>query len=124
MTAVGLAGLASRFVEKIEDAPRRLVVDAGHPREVGERGALDLAQGAEVAQERTLAGRTDARDLLQARLANVALAPRAVRADGETVRLVAQPLHEVKHRVARRQLEARLSGHMERLAPGVTIRPL
>ena len=45
-----------------------------------------------MAQQRALAGRADAGDFLQAGLADVLLAPRAVRADRETVRLVAQPL--------------------------------
>src|SRR5665811_1792388 len=77
-----------------------------------------------MAQQRALAGRPDARNFLQAGLADVLLAPRAVRADGEAVRLVAQPLDEIEQRVARRQLERRAAGHEEGLAPGVTVRPL
>ena len=39
----------------------------------------------------------DARNFLQPGLADVLLAPGAVRADGEAVRLVAQPLDEIEH---------------------------
>ena len=50
--------------------------------------------------------------------------PRPVRADGEAVRLVAQPLHEIEHRVARLQHERLAAGHEEGLAAGVAVRPL
>ena len=56
-------------------------------------------------QQRAFARRSDAGDLLQAGLAHVARATRPVRADGETMGLIAQPLDEIEHRVARRQLE-------------------
>ena len=74
-------------------------------RQIGERGALDRLQRAEMMQQRALARRADAGDFLQAGLADVLLAARAVRADGEAMRLVAQPLDEIEHRIARRQLE-------------------
>ena len=48
----------------------------------------------------------------------------AVRADGEAVRLVAEALDEVEHRVARRQHERLAAGHVEGLAAGVAVRPL
>src|SRR5450759_4742986 len=77
-----------------------------------------------MAQQRALAGRPDARNFLQAGLANVLLAPRAMRADGEAVRLIAQPLDEIEQRVAWRQLEWRAAGHEEGLTAGVAVRPL
>ncbi len=49
---------------------------------------------------------------------------RAVRADREAVRLVAQPLHEIQHGVARLQLERLARGHEEGLAAGIALRPL
>ena len=42
---------------------------------IGDRGALDRLQRAEVLQQRALAGRADAGDFLQAGLADVLLAP-------------------------------------------------
>src|SRR5437660_194410 len=37
---------------------------------------------------------------------------------------VAQPLHEIQRRIARRQLERPLAGHEETLSPGVAVRTL
>ena len=51
-------------------------------------------------------------------------APRAVRADGEAVRLVAQALDEIEHRVAVRQHERLAAGHEEFLAAGVAVAAL
>ena len=52
---------------------RGLGIDTGHPREIAERGALDLLERAEMAQQRALARRADAGDFLQAGLAVSAL---------------------------------------------------
>ena len=52
-------------------------------------------------EQRALAGRPDAGDLLQARLANIAPAPDAVRADRKSMCLVTQALHEIEHGIAR-----------------------
>src|ERR1051326_1945172 len=82
----------------------------------GARGGRGRAKGV---QRRPLAGWPDAGDLLEAALAQIALAPGAVRADGETVRLVAQPLDEIQHRIARRQLERVAPGNEEGFAAGV-----
>src|SRR4029078_12799483 len=83
-----------------------------HMFQVGNRGPFNCLQRAEVPQQRALASRADAGDFLQARLADVLLALLAVRSDREAMRLVAQPLHEVKNRVARPQLD-RLSSRNE-----------
>ena len=112
------------FVEELIYLSRRLRINSRHLGEIGQARALDRFQRAEMAQQRALAGRPDPRDFLQAGLADVLLAPRAVRADGEAVRLVAQPLDEIEQRIARRQLERRAAGHEEGLAPGVAVRPL
>ena len=111
-------------MKEIIDLARRFGVDAGNVFEVGHRGALDRLQGAEVAQQRALARRADAGDLLQAGLADVLLALLPMRADGEAMRLVAQPLHEIEHRIARLELERLAARNEEGLAPGVAVRSL
>ena len=45
-------------------------------------------------------------------------------ADGEAVRLVAQPLDEIEHRIARLEHEGGPAGQMKMLAPGIAVRPL
>src|SRR5262245_50775910 len=57
--------------------------------------------GAEMPQKGTFPGRPDARDFVQRVPAHLGLPACPVRADGEPVRLVPQPLHEIEHRVAR-----------------------
>src|SRR5258707_7804318 len=92
------------LVKKFVNPPRRFGTDAFDLHQVGNRGALDGFQRAEVVQQRALARRSDAGDLLQAGLAHVTCAARPVRADGKAMGLIAQPLDEIEHRVARRQL--------------------
>src|SRR5437763_4599498 len=74
-------------------------------------------------QQRALTGWPDAGDFLQTAFAQIAFAARPMRTDGESVRLVAQALDEIKHRIARRQLERIPSGDKERLPAGIAIRP-
>src|SRR6185369_1308097 len=84
----GDGGLSGRgLVEEIVDLAGGLVVDARHLRQVGKRGALDGFQRAEMMQQRALPRRADAGNFLQARLANILLPSRAMRPDGEAVRL-------------------------------------
>src|SRR5215831_21283874 len=111
-------------MEKIVDLARGLGIDAGNMFQVGDRGPLDRLEGSEVPQQRALAGRADAGNLLQAGLADVLLALLPVRADREAMRLVAQPLHEIEHRVARLELERLAPGLKERLQPGIAVGPL
>src|SRR5882757_1688255 len=66
----------------------------------------------------------DAGDFLQPRFTNVLFAQLAVRADHETMRLVAQPLNKVQHRVARLQLDRLLVRHEQGFAAGVAVRAL
>ena len=94
-----------RFVEELIYLSRRLRINSGHLGEIGQGRPLDRFHSAEMAQQRALARRADAGDFLQSGLADVLLAARAVRADGEAVGLVAQPLDEIEQRIARRQLE-------------------
>ena len=60
-------------------------------------------------------------DLVERRAADRLGAPRAVRADGEAMRLVAQALEEIEHGIARLEAERRLARHEEALAAGVAV---
>ena len=77
-----------------------------------------------MAEQRALPRRPDAGDLVERIGVHLLLAPRPVRADGEAVRLVAQALDEIEHRVAVRQHERLASGHEEGLAPGLAVAAL
>src|SRR5436305_10694489 len=76
------------FVEEIIDLARGFGIDSGHMFQIGNGGALDRLERAEVTQQRALARRTDAGDFLQSGFADVLLALLAVRADREAMRLV------------------------------------
>src|ERR1700728_3322947 len=97
--------LCRPLVEKLVYPPRRFRADAVDLHQVGNRGALDRLERTEVQQQRPFARRADAGDLLQTGLAQILGTPGPMRANGETMGLIAQPLNEVKHRIARRQLE-------------------
>src|SRR5262245_24715882 len=106
------------------DAARRFRADAIDFHEIGQRGALDCLERAKMQKKRALARRPDPGDLLQARFAQIALATRPVRADRKAMRLVAQPLDEIKHRIARRQFERVPARYKEGLPSGVALGPL
>src|SRR4051812_25108651 len=120
----GNSWLSRPGVEKIENAACAFGADARHLAEVGDGSALDFLQRSEMMQQRPLARRADARDFLQAGLADVLLAQLAVRADHKAVRLVAQPLDEIQHRIARPEFDRLAAGHEQGLPPGVAVRPL
>src|SRR3569623_641469 len=90
-------------IEVVVDQLRHRVRDAGDGGEVGEGGAAHGLGGAEMLQQRALARRADALDLIERVLDDVLLAARPVRADGEAVGLVAQALHVIEYWVAMRQ---------------------
>src|SRR5947207_4284323 len=117
---VGFADAASRsgrrIVEEVVDLARGFGIHARHMLQVGNRRALDRLQGAEMAQQRTFSCRPDTGDFLQSGLADVFLAFLAVRTDRETMRLVAHPLHEIQHRIARLELDRLAAGNEEGLA--------
>src|ERR1700731_5097238 len=115
--------LSRPLVKKFVNPPRRFGTDAFDLHQVGDRGALDGFQRAKVMQQRAFARRSDAGDLLQAGLAHVARPARPVRADGEAMRLIAQPLDEIEHRIARRQLERVPAREEEGFAAGIAVRP-
>src|SRR5499427_11117296 len=97
----GAAGLPRTLVEEVVDLARGLGADPGHLGEIGQRRALDRLERPEMVEQRALASRADAGDFLQPCLADVAPAPDAVGTDREAMRLVAQPLDEIEHRIAR-----------------------
>src|SRR5258707_7478190 len=105
------------LVEEVVDLARGLGADPGPLGEIGQRRALDRLERAEMVEQGALAGRADPRDLLQPRLADVAAAPDAVRADREAMRLVAQPLDEIERRIARLEVERLASRQGEGLHP-------
>src|SRR5262249_54523822 len=107
-----LPALPRPLVEEFLVLARGFGADPGHLGEIGQRRALDRLERAEMVEQGALASRADARDLLQSRLADVAAAPDAVRADREAMRLVAQPLDEIERRIARLELE-RLASRQE-----------
>ena len=72
-------------------------------------------------QQRALAPRAHARDLVQRIGADGGAALLAVAADGETVGLVAQPLQIIQDRAFEIEAEGLLAGHVEMLAPGVAV---
>src|SRR5262249_11393286 len=72
-------------------------------------------------QQRAFARRTDTSNLLQARLANIFLAARSVRADSKAMRLVTQSLHEIEQRIAWLQFQRRTIRQEEGLVPRVAL---
>src|SRR5262249_4864620 len=117
-----LPALPRPLMEEVVDLARGLGADPGHLGEIGQRRALDGLERAEMVEQGALAGRADARDLLQSRLADVAAAPDAGPRDGEAMRLVAQPLDEIERRIARLELERLAPGQEEGLHPaGVAV---
>src|SRR5262245_41046593 len=112
------------FVEEIVDLAGGLGADAGNLRKVGDGRPLDRLQGSEMMQQRALAGRTDAGNLLQSGLADVPSPPHAMGADRKTMRLVAQALDEIEHGVARLELERLPARQNQGLHPGIPLRPL
>src|SRR6185369_16847814 len=111
-------------VKKVVNFARRLGAYTGNFGEVPRGGTLDRFQCAKVLQERALAGRANAGNLLQPGLTQVFLAAGPVRPDGEAVRLITQPLDEVEHRITRLEHERLAPRHMEGLPPGITVGPL
>ncbi len=72
-------------------------------------------------QQRAFAGGADAGHIVQRRRTDRLGAFGAVGADGKAVRLVAQALDEVEHRIIVAQRERALAGAVEFLFPGVAV---
>src|SRR5262245_5957724 len=116
--------LSRLLVKKVVDLARGLRADAGHLGEIGGSGALDRLERSEMVQQRALARRADAGNFLQPGLADVAPPPHPMGAHGEAMRLVAQALDEIEHRLARLELERLAPRQEEGLEPGVAVRSL
>src|SRR5258708_10212660 len=98
--------------------------DAGDLFEVLQPGPRHRLAGAEMHEQSLLPPRADPRDLVERRGGDCGTAARPMAADREAVRLVAQPLQKVEHRVARLELAGLPSVHEESLAAGGAVRPL
>ena len=92
-------------MEKFEDLARAFGADSRNLGKIGDRRSLDRFQRAKVVQQRALARGADAGDLLQAGLADILGTTLAMRSDDKPMRLVAQPLDEIEHGVARLELQ-------------------
>src|SRR5690348_6786181 len=108
LPAAARGGASALGMEMIIDALRHRLADAVDALEVGEAGAGDAARRAEMMQQRLLALAADTGDLVERRDADLLGAARAMRADGEAMRLVAQALQEVQHRILGIEAEGRL----------------
>ena len=73
----------------VVDRLRHLRADAADRCEIGDAGAAHRLGRAEMLEQRALARRADARDLVERRGMHRLLAPGAMGADGEAVGLVA-----------------------------------
>src|ERR1700730_6208471 len=79
------------LVEEFVNAARRFGADTIDLHQVGDRRPLDRLERPKVVQQRPFPRWADARNFLQAGLAQIAHAARSMRTDRETMRLVAQP---------------------------------
>src|SRR5204862_6667442 len=81
--------------------------------------------GAEMLEQRALARRADAGDLVERVGADGLAALGAVGTDGEAVGLVAQALDEIEHGIARLEQQRLVAAwEMEMLAAGIAVGPL
>src|ERR1700733_13364961 len=112
------------FVEEVVHELRGRGVEARRLLEVRQARFGDVFGRAESEQERTLARRADARDLVERAFHEFLLAPSPGGPDGKAMRLVAQALDKEERRVARAQLERLASLDEEGLAAGVAGRAL
>src|SRR5689334_11231742 len=101
-TKVSAASVTS-FVKKIINGLCHLGADAGHALKILAAGARHSLGRTEVLQQRTFACWADTGDFVERVDAQRLAALGTMGADGKAVSLVAQTLHEVKHRVARLQ---------------------
>src|ERR1700727_586921 len=82
-------------------APCGFVADPRRGLQIRKPRHLHAPRRTEVVEQRSLARGADAGDFIELALPNVLRASRAMRADREAMRLVAQPLQEVQHGITR-----------------------
>src|SRR5208283_4046851 len=109
------------LMEKIVHDLRGGGVQARRLFEVGQSRPRHRPDGSEGVEERALAGRADAGDLIERAPGKILLAPRPVRADREAVGLVAKALDEEQGGIAGRELERLAALNEEGLAAGVAV---
>ena len=102
-----IAGILAVGMEMIINLFCDGFADAADPLDLGEPGARHGSRRAEMMQQRVLALGADAGDLVERRAPDRLGPLGAMRADREAVRLVAQPLQEIEHRIARLERERR-----------------
>src|ERR1051325_4262229 len=95
---------------------RDYLADAGRGLEIGEPGRRDALGRAEAQQQRLLAARADAGNLVELRAQRIGGTARAVGADRKAMRLVAQALQEEEPRGAGRELLLGAVEQVKRLA--------
>src|SRR6516162_10271813 len=100
-----MAAILSIAVEMIMNLFRHGLADPGDPLQLAEAGAGDGSRRAEMVQQRALAPRADADDLVERRTPQRLSSLGAVRTDREAVRLVAQALQKIEHGVTRVERE-------------------
>ena len=89
-------------MKKIIDLPRHRGIYSRNFLKVRQSGTGNRLGGAESVEQGTFASRADAWDFVERAFGEFLFAARPVGSDRETMRLVAQPLHEIKGRIARR----------------------
>ena len=97
------------------EVPGELARDARHGFELLGGGGEDRVRGAEVREQRPLARRADARQLVEDRGGHRVIAPLAVVGDREPVRFVAQPLQQLQLGRVVRERERRRAARDEHL---------
>src|ERR1041384_4189510 len=112
-----------RLVKEFIYLSRGLRINSRYLGKIRQARPFDGFHSAKMAKQGAFARGPDPRDFLKSGFADAFLAPNTMRADGEPVGLVAQPLDEIQRRIARRHLEGRLSGQEKCFASCIAIGP-
>jgi len=108
-------------VEELIYLSRSLCINSGDLRKVGQARPLYRFHSAKMAQQGSLAGWPDSWNFLQSSFSDIFLATDPMRADGETMGLIAQSFDEIKQGIARRQFERISAGHEESFPASVAV---
>ena len=98
-----IAAVSAIFMEMVVDLPGNMFRNAVNRHQILHCCPANGLRGAEMQEQRAFAAGADAADLVERIFHHFLLAPRPVRADGETVRFIAHALDEIENRVAHRQ---------------------
>src|SRR5579863_10306754 len=102
-------------MEMIIDLLCHGLADAVDALEIGQSGPRDAARGAEVMEQRALAPRADAGDLVERRLTDCLGSLGSMGADREAMGFVPQALQEIEYRILRIETEGRFAGNKQAL---------